>query len=48
MHSSSVACFQWFHCGLSMASAYVNGSLLMDIDVRASVMIISAFVEILT
>jgi hypothetical protein len=31
-----------------MASAYVNGSLLMDVDARAFAMMISAFAQILT
>jgi hypothetical protein len=31
-----------------MASAYVNGSLLMDVVARAFAMIISVFAEILT
>jgi hypothetical protein len=48
VHSSSIARFQSSHCGLSMASAYVNGSLLMDVNVRAFVMMISAFAEIFT
>ena len=48
VHSSSIARFQCSRCGLSMASAYVNASLLMDVDVRACTMIISAFAEILT
>jgi len=48
VHSSSIARFQWFRCGLSIASAYVNGSLLMDVDARAFALMISAFVEILT
>jgi hypothetical protein len=43
---SSIGHFQWHHCGLSMASAYVNGSLLMDVDVRACIRMISAFGEI--
>jgi len=48
VHSSSIARFQWFNCGLSMASAYVNRLLLMNVDVRAFALMISAFVEILT
>jgi hypothetical protein len=48
VHSSSMACFQWSRCGLSMASAYVNRSLLVDVDARAFAMMISVFVEILT
>jgi len=31
-----------------MASEYVNGSLLMDVDARALAMMISAFGEIVT
>jgi len=31
-----------------MASMYVNGSQLMDVDARAFAMMISVFVEILT
>jgi len=48
VHSSSIARFQWCHCGLSMASGSVNRSLLMDDDARAFAMMISAFAEILT
>jgi len=48
MHSSFIACFQSSHCGLSMASVYVNGSRLMDVDARAFAKMISAFAEILT
>jgi hypothetical protein len=48
VHSSSIARFQSSCCGLSMASSYVNGSLLMDVHARAFVMIISAFAELLT
>jgi len=48
VHSSSIARFQSSRCGLSMASAYGNGSLLMDVDARAFAMMISAFAEILT
>jgi hypothetical protein len=48
LHSSSMACFQWSCCGLSMASAYVNRSQLVDVDARAFAMMISVFVEILT
>jgi len=48
VHSSSIAHFQCSCSGLSMASACVNGSLLMDVDARALAMIISAFAENLT
>jgi len=48
VHSSSIAHFHSSRCGLSMGSAYVNGSLLMDVDARAFAMMISAFAEILT
>ena len=48
VHSTSMAHFQWSRCGLSMASAYVTGSLLMDVDVRAFAIMISAFAEIFT
>jgi len=48
VHSSCIACFQWSRGGLYMASAYVNGSLLMNVDVKAFAMMISPFVEILT
>ena len=48
VHSSSIARFQWSGCGLSMATAYVNGSLLIDVDARAFAMMISELAEILT
>jgi len=48
VHSSSIAHCQSSRCGLSMASGYVNGSMLMDVDARAFAIIISAFAEILT
>jgi len=47
-HSSSIAHFQCSCCGLSMASACVYGSLLMDVDARAFPRILSAYVEIIT
>jgi len=40
--------FCWCCWRLSIVSAYVNGSLLKDIDARAIVMMISAFAEIST
>jgi len=46
VHSSSMARFQFSCGGLSVASAYVNGSLLMNVDTSAFAMIISAFAEI--
>ena len=48
VHSTSIARFQSSHCGLSMASAYANGSLLMEVDARAFALMISAFAEILS
>jgi hypothetical protein len=48
VHSSSIARFQLSLFELSMASAYVNGSLLMNVDARAFAVMISAFAEILT
>ena len=48
VHSSSIVHFQWSHCGLSMASAYIYGLLLMDVNARVVAMMISAFSEILT
>ena len=47
-HSFCIAHFQWSHCGPSMASADVNGSLMMDVDARALAMMISAVAEIST
>jgi hypothetical protein len=47
VHSSCIARFLRTRCGLSMASAYVNGSPLMDDDVRAFAMMIGAVAEIL-
>jgi len=46
VHSSSIARFKCLCCGLSMAAAYVNGSLV--IDAIAFAMMISACVEIVT
>jgi len=46
VHSSSISCFQCQCCGLSIASAYVKGSLV--VDARAFPIMISAFAEILT
>jgi len=48
VHSSSIAHFQMARCGLSMASMYVNGLMLMNVDEKAFAMMISAFAEILT
>jgi len=48
VHASSMARFQWSRCGLLMATAHVNGSLLMDVDACAIAMKIIAFGEILT
>lgn len=48
VHFSSIAHFQRYRCGLSMASADVNGSLLMNVDERAFAMMINAFVAIIT
>lgn len=48
VHSSSIDGFQWSRCGLSKASAYVNGSLSMDVDASAFAMMISAFAETIT
>jgi len=48
VHFSAIARFQSSRWVLSMAAAYVNGSLLMDVDARAFAMMISALAEILT
>ena len=45
-HSASIAYFQCSCCGLSIASAYVNG--LLVVDARAIAMMVSVFAEILT
>jgi len=48
VHSSPNDGFQVSCCGLSMASAYVNGSLSRDVDVRAFAMMIGVFTGTLT
>ena len=44
--SPSIAHFQLYHCGLFMASTYMNRPLVMDVDARACAMMICACVQI--
>jgi len=46
--SWSIGRFQWSCCWLSMASIYVNGLLLTDVDASAFTKMISMFVDVST